>query len=407
MEVSVLNEKLKDFRENFRRPLEHGNTVFYEQGLPILLKYVYNYPDSYMMVELAIFHRAGHQYERARECFEKALALNPANPYAFNGLSFTYRYMNDFENALICMKKAMLYMNEDMSPAIYTDLADLYLLLGDYERALEALKQYEVKLNARPGLCHREKLANCYMRMGRLKEAEKIYIEIYRRDKRRAYTNFVSLYLRFGEREKAESLLCDWEREVRESDQSDAAKYRCGRGWLELLLGSPDAALKEFHRAVKKATADNMEEVLQEALFACIVCGDDNKGAKYSARLSDFLKNCRYYGRNIYFNKEKTLMWIEIMAAWYPVERDAAGTEEMLEKLFEREKQCGICHCCSTGVCRKTESLRILFLVRQGKRQEARELLRHDLELLPLDGYLLAIRRNVPGMGQPGGKDPI
>jgi hypothetical protein len=48
-----------------------------------------------------------------------------------------------------------------------------------------------------------------------------------------------------------------------------------------------------------------------------------------------------------------------------------------------------------------------LFLVRQGKRQEARELLRHDLELLPLDGYLLAIRRNVPGMGQPWGKDPI
>jgi hypothetical protein len=141
-----------------------------------------------------------------------------------------------------------------------------------------------------------------------------------------------------------------------------------------------------------------MEEVLQEALFACILCRDDSKGTKYSEQLSDFLQKCRYYGRTIYYNEEKARIWIEILAAWYPHGKDASGTDEVLLKLFEQEKQCGICHCCTSSLCRKTESLRILFLARRGERQEARELLQHSLEILPLDGYLLAIRRNVPGM---------
>ena len=75
MELDVLNKKLKEFRKEFRKPVEEGKLCFYEPGLEKLTEYLYNCPDSYMFVERGIFHRSAHHYEEAKEDFEKALML--------------------------------------------------------------------------------------------------------------------------------------------------------------------------------------------------------------------------------------------------------------------------------------------------------------------------------------------
>ena len=84
IDIGMLNVRLKSFRDVFFKQVERGERSFYEKGLPILTEYLYYYPDDFMLVERAIFHRAAHHLEEARADFEKALYLNPVNPYALN-----------------------------------------------------------------------------------------------------------------------------------------------------------------------------------------------------------------------------------------------------------------------------------------------------------------------------------
>ena len=125
MDINTLNNKLKNFRTEFRARVEKGDLVFYQNGLPVLTEYLYHYPDSYMLVERGIFHRAAHHYEEAREDFEKALVLNPSNAYALNGLSFVYKYMGEYEKALVCLYTGFFFFYDYLTTEIYTDMGKL------------------------------------------------------------------------------------------------------------------------------------------------------------------------------------------------------------------------------------------------------------------------------------------
>lgn len=392
MTTDMLNAQLQKFRTDFRKQVEEGKLPFYEQGLPKLLKLVYNYPDSYMLVELGIFHRAAHHYEEAKECFEKAVSLNPSNPYAFNGLSFVYKYMGDYENALVCMKKAILYKDEDMSPAIYTDMADLYMLLGDYERAVAAYRQYEKiiadKGNVKIGTWFWDNLADALLSAGQYDEAEKIYRRTYENNEKKCCENLIDLFMKSGQGEKIPKELCRWESSLKGS-KPDILKCYNSRGWTELIYGKPKAAVKAFQLSLRKGSDEYMEGKVADAVFACIVCGDNRKGAKYAARLKKYLTSEKFAERDRYFNSGKSHLQIEILAEWY------TASEEELETMFDKETVCGVCHHCTSAVCREMEGMRILFLLRQGKTEEARMRLLRNLEIQPADEYMLAIKHTV------------
>ena len=61
-------------------------------------------------------------------------------------------------------------------------------------------------------------------------------------------------------------------------------------------------------------------------------------------------------------------------------------------ELLDMEEKCEICHSCTCPLCRELEGVRILFLLRRGKREEAKKRLERDLLVQPWDVYLLAIR---------------
>ena len=63
-----------------------------------------------------------------------------------------------------------------------------------------------------------------------------------------------------------------------------------------------------------------------------------------------------------------------------------------MQGILHKESSCGICHFCTHAVCREMEGVRILFLLRQGKREEAKQRLDRNLEIEPADDYMLAIR---------------
>ncbi|MCI9142227.1 MAG: tetratricopeptide repeat protein, partial [Lachnospiraceae bacterium] len=405
MEISELNGKLKVFRENFLKYVEIGKKGFYEKGLPVLTEYLYNYPDDFMLVERAIFHRAAHHHKEAREDFEKALLMNPANPYALNGLSFVHKYLGEYEKALFFIKKAILYMDKEMSPVIYADMGNLYSLLGEYEKALLAYRQYESLAGEIKSSWFWENLADYHLRTGRTGEAAAIYERFYRKNRWTLYEKLTGLYQAAGEEEKARRTLRQWGKELRadlvqralktvfsgggggKKDTNPYLAYYNSKGWMELLFGDGVAAVKAFEKMFGNGMAsDSMEGKICDMVFACILCGDDKRGRKYAGQLRHWLEKEKTDGSTKYYNREKGHLQIEFLAAYYT--EDEAVTEEILE----RESRAEICHFCTCPLCKEMEGARILWMLRKGQREEAEKVLRRNLEIQPWDEYMLAIK---------------
>ncbi len=408
MSTAELNEKLKSFRTDYLKAVENGEKGCYEKGLPIITEYLYQYPDDFMLVERGVFHRAAHHYAEARDDFEKALYINPANPYALNGLSFVYKYKGDYEKALFFLKKAILYMDEEMSPVIYTDMGNLYALMGDYEQALAAYRQYECLAGSCMSNWFGDNIAEFTMRLGRIEEAADIYKRYYEKDRLTRYKKLVELYSAAGKEETARQILKQWKKELhiglggfimgagaaKKAGQGTVSypDYYCAAGWVELLFGEKAAAVRNFEQMYRNGLVEStMEGKVCDTVFACILCGDEKRGRKYSERLNDWLKREKASSRSRYFDQEKGHLQLEFLAAYYTLD------SEKLKKMLDQEENCEICHFCTQPECKEMEGVRILFLIRMGRILEAKERLRRNLKLQPGDEYMLAIRHTAFG----------
>lgn len=125
---------------------------------------------------------------------------------------------------------------------------------------------------------------------------------------------------------------------------------------------------------------------MSDAVFACILCDDERRGRKYSEMLGDWLKKDRASGGNRYYNREKAYVQMEFMAGYYK------ESVESLQELLERGDRSEICHSCVCPLCKELEGARLLLLLRTGRKKEAAERLRRNLEIQPWDEYMLAVK---------------
>lgn len=397
-------KKVESFREKFLERIEEGDLSLYEPGLTQLTEYLYHSPGAYLLVERGIFHKAAHHYQEAREDYEQALLYQPQQIYALNGLSQVYKHLGDYEQAIICLRRAILYdREEDLLPGAYMDMADLYSRLADHEKALEYLEQY-VKCAERKKMnisAYRTgKLATGYIRTGRVTEAEAVLEKTYAQAPLELYDKLVDMYQVTGRPRDAERVLRMWALRlgIRENamrmrlsrmkkSNSQHSDYYISRGWTELVFGKRDRAVKAFASALDfHPDPGSAEGKLCDAVFAFILCGEEKLGKKYASKLQDWLDREKSAPGNAYYEQEKGHLQIEFLAAYY------TQTEERLQELLDREEKCECCNFCTYALCKELEGVRILLMLRMGRREEARERLDRNLKIQPQDEFMLAIR---------------
>lgn len=416
MELSVLNHKLQNFREKYRDRAEKGFGDLYEEGRDIITEYLYHYPDAYMFVERGLYHKAAHHYQEAKADFEKAVTMEPANCYALSGLSQIYKFMGDFEKALIYAKKAILYMEEEMSPSIYQDMGYLYSLMGDNRRALAAHMEFQRLTQGRKRSdSSQEEVAEILMRAGQLDAAEEIWLQIYGQRSCLSFFHRVPMYGRSGEEQKAREVLKLWRNMLMDTWRGklgmgiNGPVSKCIRrmdhelpysdffrqtAWVELICGDRKKALRCFREAIACHGKPELWEInlgLEDAAFACIVCGDDKQGRIYCEKMKKYLEENSGQPRQAFYDEPKRKLYLDILSIFY------TASPQRLQAFLNREKTTSICRFCDVPFCTELEGIRIMLLCRQGKRQEAEERLRRNLEILPQDEYMLAIRHVVFG----------
>ncbi|MDE6674089.1 MAG: tetratricopeptide repeat protein, partial [Acetatifactor sp.] len=402
--ANQIQKRVEEFRNIFLDHVENGDLSFYEPGLAQLKEYLYQAPGAYLLVERGIFHKAAHHYKEAVKDYEQVLAYVPQQIYALNGMSQVHKHQGDYEQAIIWLRKAILFdTEEDLLPGAYMDMADLYMRLADYEKALEYLEQYvkyadSKKLNT--SVYRLGKIATGYIRNGRYDMAAKIFESAYTKDPIGLYDKLVDMYQVTGQCQEARNVLRQWASRLN-IDESALGKflgkmkkgnarysdYYVSLGWTELIFGDKAKAVRAFVNALDyHSDLGKAEGVLCDTVFACILCGEDKQGKKNAAKLQDWLRQEQFARRNAYYEQEKGHLQLEFLAAYY------TETEEKLQELLDRESKCECCNFCTYAICKEMEGVRILLMLRRGQTDEARERLFHNLKIQPQDEYMLAIR---------------
>ncbi len=404
-EVEELNKRLDAFDADYQDKLEEGEVARYEQGLPVITEILYCYPGAYMFRRRASFHVAGQHLEEALADYEKAMVEEPGDPYVYGGLSNVYKLMGNYEQALVNIKKAILYGEEDYSNAMYYYMARIYMLLGDDEQALHWLRHYETVV---PGSRnHLRTMYECLARLGKVEEAVKVVENFYAEGDpvhNGYYKAIGDVYRMAGKFEEGLYATLPGLKKVmkatgnvfkRIQGKVDMEAYKesyadlCGCfAWYALVCGKKTESLDYLFKQIKTAIqlhGKSAEDGLEDIIFAAILFGENEIGAKYASYLREKIACAEKLSADEYLDRPKGRLTREFLANYYIL------PDEKLQEILDRESKCAICGFCLMPLCKELEAMRILLLIKQGRIEEAKARLKHNLEVMPYDEYSQAI----------------
>ena len=400
-EVDVLNEKLHAFDQEYQNRVDDGESARYEEGLEVINEYLYWYPDAYMLRRRASYHISGMQLEAALEDYEKALAEEPGNPYIYTGMFNVYRLMGKFEMALVCVKKSILYAEEEYANSMYYYMARIYMLLGDHEEALRYLEHYErVCPNANN---HLKCMSECLGRLGRVEEA---VAKIKKRHldgdpvKSGYYKEVGYIYRLAGKAEEGMRELIPWSKKLLKGplnlirlvkgkvDRAAYIDYFENAAWSALLCGKKEETMDFFDRQVQMGLqeyGEHSDEGLNDAIFAAILLGKDEQGAAYAKALKACIERESTQSKLRFYDSPKIRLFREFLARYY------TATAEQLQEILDKESESTVCSFCLFNTCIELGAVRVLLLIKQGKKEEAKEMAVQNLKLRPYDEFMQAI----------------
>lgn len=394
LDSDTVDKMLEDYKENYLAKVGEGELSLYEKGLEIINQCLYSYPSPYMFIERAMLHRDACMYDKAIEDYENVLAEEPDNPFAYNGLSFIYKMRMEYEKALVCVKKALLYYDKPYA-RIYCDMADLYTLLGLPKMAVEA---YEKALEVGGEEVQRSKYyvrryAHGLVRAGRTEDALKALKEAYT-NSLEYYEQEAEIYHKLADKENVRRVMKQWYEElfsIKNQDMSnEKAEYYDSLAWTEMICGDVKRAISCFEKEIQFKKVNEKEPdntgLYCDLIFGALLSGADKIAMVYSKRLIDLLEKKRSEGENLYYEMDKIALQKEFLSKYF------TATKEELEEILERDAKTNICYFCTEPLCKEIEALKVLHLLRVGKTEEAFAKVEEVLKKNPCDEWMHTIK---------------
>lgn len=377
-----LSGLVKQFRKDYVKKLEKGYLLNFDEGLKMISELFLSYPVDFLLVERAYYYCAANRYEEAKKDFETVLVEEPHNPYILKGLGECCKYQGDYEKALIYMKKAYRYRNEDLGDAICKELYKIYSLLGDYRNALECYGKYIYEERPNKSIRHITGYANCLARCGDVEKAAWVLKKINIPSER--YCETVQLYQRCGYHEEAKKALAEWSKEMKFHKiydsmagryllhQSDLKKYAdytrfCGHAaWQEILFGPQEKRSRGKIWKLLDIAAENNKNILGDQVFFAILTGNDKRGKYFSKKIKEYLNREKWKPEDHFLKRQKKKLWLQVLSLWYE-------DKEQIRKLLDSEEQTPVCEHCSLCICKGLNALRILFWLSEVEQNDGRQ----------------------------------
>ena len=385
-----MNDAIEKFRKEYLSKVEAGETSYYRRGYSIITEYLYAYPCEFLLVERADFCNAAGCLEEAKADYEKALSTNPAHPFAWEGLAKIHRYRGEYDEAMICLRKAGFFYwkgegQKDNWPELLAEQAEMYFLLGNTEMAEKAYWNYHDLARDVPQKDQERMkafarcLAGNNKTMAALRLLERAFVNVLD-----AAGEKLDLCVWCGEKNLAADILETWPEKIEllgkntGNTQEYFEDYYFHLGWYGLILGSGKVAIKNMDKALIFHKEDlSKKGAIADLILACILYGDRKKGADYAQALKDCMEREDKSGTDVYLRWPKLRIVHEYLASYY------TATDEELDTLLELDADCSFCRRCVHPVCEEMEMVRILQMLKKGQEKEALERLEGQMQENP------------------------
>lgn len=130
------------FQEHFFEALKQKGIENYDRALKALEKAAEESPNEVAVYfEMAKNHGFLEQWQKAEAQYNKVLEMEPGKPEALAGLYDVYYNTNDYEKAIVIVKK-LIPLDKDYKE----DLANLYERTEQYDKALQILDELDLEL---------------------------------------------------------------------------------------------------------------------------------------------------------------------------------------------------------------------------------------------------------------------
>lgn len=403
MPQEKMNDAIDKFQEYYLEKVMAGKKVFYDRGLPVITEYLYAYPCEYLLVERAEFYKAAGHLEEAEADYEKALSDNPAQPFAWKGLAQIHRYRGEYNEAMICLRKADFFygkggIEENVWPELLAEQADMYFLLEDSEGAEQAYRKYlkQAEYNAKRDTERMKSYARCLALNDKTMEALSVLEEAFPNELD-AVGEKLDLCIWCGEKTITGNILVNWPEKIQLMGQSTGntqeyfEDYYFHLGWYGLLCGSGKVAIKNMDKAlIFRKENPRKKNAMADMVLACILYEDKKKGADYAKALKTCIERLDHSGTDVYLNYPKRRIVQEYLANYY------TASDEELDALLEPAANCVSCHRCAHPKCEGIETVRILQMLKKGQEKEALERLGRQMQGHPEMGLQAIWHRYYP-----------
>ena len=183
-------------------------------------------------------------YDHAFSDYNRAIAVNPKNPYAYNGCGNVYAFRGeddkaiaDFDHAIALKPRAALFHSN--RGAAYADKEDYGRAIADYSRAIE-LKPADTSIWFNR--------AYAYYQLGDYARAISDYTRAIELDPNDVESYYNRGYTHATERDYKDAI-ADYERVIKL--RSGFADAYISRGTLYLATGAPEAAIRDIRRGAR------------------------------------------------------------------------------------------------------------------------------------------------------------
>lgn len=428
-ERKSLRERLNEFEEKYKKPIvEWGRISKYEEGIQELMRIFYQAPSTYMLNEVGRFQMDSLHFEEAEETFKKILEEKPGDQFALNNLGCVYKYTEQYEKAIVALRKAMQYMDAEPNVYPYGNLGHTYERMGEYESAYQTYVALDERFPDRASTP--EDLMHTLTRSGKPEQAvaicEKEWPTTEPALAMDRLTNEFDIYMEVGNMEPCGKLLEEMEqvynRKTMEqfSDYGErkvqylilSGKYLEGLSLLKkvvfkvhaacpegikngrrtsmarliaqylFLLTLYDDAVKEEEKPVRKGLLQKIKDLQKKTekgeklTHAERRAGFFQTGETYRQWLEDFLKKNEEMYRDLFFYQKSYLAYFKFINAYFNPDADVeAALQEMNHSI--------ICRMCRDHGCVERMVANALMLERKGDRQGAMEAYRRMDETNP------------------------
>lgn len=163
--LKMLGESYLNLSADVRFPLK---SEYEEKAAEHLSRYVAEFPsDHYALISLANAHKYLGDFDRAEECYRKALELAPEDHRVLRTVASFYTKIGNFERAIELLRKDCELEPKTHHP--WTEMGRIYQEMGDLEKAIECTLEALKRLPDSFGLL--QDLESYYAQLGEYEKA--------------------------------------------------------------------------------------------------------------------------------------------------------------------------------------------------------------------------------------------